>query len=452
VRFLGIDFGWQRNPSGLALLEQDGPVLRLLKLECLTDPQEIVKWADQNAGENAVIGIDAPIVIPNESGMRDADRLAHTMYGKHHAGAYPASRARSFWQRTTGLSLDLKRLGFRHGEKLAAQSPGRYQIEVHPHAATVQLFDRDTIVKYKKGSLAQRAAGLATLRTLVHDELPRLTPSLATPDLPEIPGTGKALKSCEDQIDALLCAYIAAYWWHWGRERSDVLGDTRRGYIVVPRRRTFEQKRSDTRERNMRLGLAERDLDPDPIVQFTRWFDEARSAGIEEADAMTLATVSGTGQPSARMVLLKEVTPGGFVFFTNYGSRKGRELSENPRAALVFFWREFSRQVRITGTVSKTTRAESETYFRSRPRGAQLSAWGSWQSSSVADRDILEGRVAKLETKYDGQEIPTPPNWGGYRLKPDSIEFWQGRPNRLHDRLVYTLDPRGRWKIERLAP
>ena len=452
MRFLGIDFGWQKNPSGLALLEQDGPAVRLLKLECLTEPKEIAAWAESNAGENAVIGIDAPIVIPNDIGMRDADRLAHTMYGRYHAGAYPASRARSFWQRTTGLSLDLRRLGFRHGDKLAVQTPGRYQIEVHPHAATVQLFDRETIVKYKKGTLAQRAAGLATLRALVVERMPHLIPSLAPPDLPEIPGTGRALKSCEDQIDALLCAYVAAYWWYWGRERNDVLGDSRRGYIVVPGRRTQDQKRSDARERSMYLGLSERDLDPDPIVQFTRWFDQARAFGIEEADAMTLATASSSGQPSARMVLLKEVTHHGFVFFTNYGSRKGRDLSENPRAALVFFWREFSRQVRITGTVSKTSRQESEAYFNSRPRGAQLSAWGSWQSSPVADREILESRVAKLETKYGGQAIPAPPNWGGYRLKPDSIEFWQGRPNRLHDRLIYTADPQGGWKIERLAP
>lgn len=452
MRFLGIDFGWQKNPSGLALLEQDGPILRLLKLECLTDPGEIVAWADQNAGENAVIGIDAPIVIPNETGMRDADRLAHTMYGKYHAGAYPASRARSFWERTTQLSTNLERVGFRHGDNLAARAPGRYQIEVHPHAASVQLFELDSIVKYKKGSLANRAAGLTQLRTFLLDRLPQLVPSLAPPAIPEIPKNGKALKACEDQIDSVLCAYIAAYWCHWGRDRNDVLGDSRRGYIVVPRRRTPADKLADLRERRMLQGLSEPDLDPDPIVQFTRWFDEARAAGIEDADAMTLATVSSTGQPSARMVLLKEVSPGGFVFFTNYGSRKGRELAENPRAALVFFWREFSRQVRITGRILKTSREESEAYFKSRQRGAQLSAWGSWQSAPVADREILENRVAKLEAKYAGQSIPTPPNWGGYRLEPDSIEFWQGRPNRLHDRLAYTLHSAGRWRIERLAP
>jgi pyridoxamine 5'-phosphate oxidase len=167
---------------------------------------------------------------------------------------------------------------------------------------------------------------------------------------------------------------------------------------------------------------------------------------------MALATVSQEGQPSARMVLLKEATPDGFVFFTNYRSRKGRELAANPHAALVFFWRELSRQVRITGTVTKTTRAESEAYFRTRPRGAQLSAWASWQSSPVPDRQILETRVSKLETKYAAGSIPAPPNWGGYRLQPESIEFWQGRPSRLHDRIVYSRQADGPWRIERLAP
>jgi pyridoxamine 5'-phosphate oxidase len=452
VRFLGIDFGWQKNASGLAVLEQTGPTLRLLKLELLTEPDEIVRWAESNAGADAVVGIDAPIVIPNATGMRPADRLAHTMYGKFHAGAYPASRARSFWQRTTQLSAQLARQGFQHGDKLTPQAPGRYQIEVHPHAASVQLFELASIVKYKKGTLAERAAGLGTLRSLILERLPLLVPALERPDLPEIPSTGKTLKALEDQLDALLCAYIAAYWWHWGRERNDVLGDSKTGYIVVPRRITPETQRVDLRERHLRKGLRESDLDPDPIAQFQRWFADARSAGIAEADAMTLATVAPDGQPSARMVLLKEATADGFVFFTNYRSRKGRELAENPRAALAFFWRELSRQVRVTGTVTKTSRAESEAYFATRPRGSQLSTWASWQSSPIADRQILETRVSKLEAKYAGQQIPAPPGWGGYRLRPDSIEFWQGRPNRLHDRLTYSRTADGRWLIERLAP
>ncbi len=436
----------------MALLEQDGPSLRLLKLECLADPGEIVAWADANAGQHAVIGIDAPIVIPNATGMRAADRLAHSKYGKFHAGAYPASRARSFWRRTTQLSADLAQLGFCHGDELAPQCSGRYQIEVHPHAASVQLFELDRIVKYKKGTLAERAAGLSTLRTLILDKLPHLIPALDPPDLPEIPKAGKALKACEDQLDALLCAYIAAHWWYWGRERNDVLGDSKNGYIVVPHRRTPELQLADLREQHLIRGLRETDLNPDPIAQFEQWFAEARSAGVAQPDAMTLATVSRDGQPSARMVLLKEATADGFVFFTNYRSRKGRELAENPRAALVFFWQELTRQVRITGTVTKTSRAESEIYFTTRPRGAQLSAWASWQSTPVADRQILESRVSKLEAKYEGAGIPAPPNWGGYRLRPDSIEFWQGRPNRLHDRLIYSRQPDGRWRIERLAP
>ena len=436
----------------MAILEQDGPIVRLLKLECLAEPAQIVGWVESNATDDAVLGIDAPIVIPNATGMRAADRLCHSMYGKFHAGAYPASRARSFWRRTAQLSADLAGLGFCHGDQLAPQCRGRYQIEVHPHAASVQLFELDQIVKYKKGTLAQRAAGLATLRALILDKLPRLNPALERPELPEIPTTGKALKACEDQLDALLCAYIAAHWWHWGRDRNDVLGDSKRGYIVVPSRRTSEMKLADLREQLITHGLRESDLNPNPIVQFQQWFADANSACIPHADAMTLATVSRDGQPSARMVLLKEVSPDGFVFFTNYGSRKGRELSENPRAAVVFYWRELSRQVRIAGTVSKISRAETEAYFRTRPRGAQLSAWASWQSSSIPDRRAVEARVSKLEAKYAASDIPAPPNWGGYRLRPDSIEFWQGRPNRLHDRLLYSRDSGGRWRIERLAP
>ncbi len=436
----------------MALLEQDGQTLRLLKLDCLTDPAEIVAWVDGNAGPHAVVGIDAPIVIPNATGMRVADRLAHSMYGKFHAGAYPASRARRFWRRTTQLSAGLEQLGFCHGDQLTPQCQGRYQIEVHPHAASVQLFELDRIVKYKKGTLAQRAAGLANFRELILEKLPRLVPMLARPHLPAIPANGRALKACEDQLDAVLCAYIAAHWWHWGRERNDVLGDSKRGYIVVPRRRTPEMKLVDLREQHLLRGLSERDLDPDPITQFNRWFAEACSSGVAQPDAMTLATVSPGGQPSARMVLLKEVSADGFVFVTSYRSRKARELAQNPRAALAFYWRELSRQVRITGTLVRTSRAESEAYFRARPRGAQLSAWASWQSSPVPDRKVLEARRSKFQSKYGGAEVPLPPDWGGYRLRPDSLEFWQGRPNRLHDRLLYSRDPDGRWRIERLAP
>ncbi len=198
--------------------------------------------------------------------------------------------------------------------------------------------------------------------------------------------------------------------------------------------------------------LSESDLDPNPIAQFQAWFDQALAAGIPEPNAMTLATASADGQPSARMVLLKEVNDDGFVFYTNYSSRKGRELAVNPQAVLVFYWHALGRQVRITGQVTKTSRAEAKAYFQTRPPGAQLGAWASSQSSVLASRDVLEATVSKLEAKYVGKAIPLPPHWGGYRLRPDAIEFWQSRLNRLHDRLRYTRQSDGRWKIERLSP
>jgi pyridoxamine 5'-phosphate oxidase len=434
------------------VLDGDGSSLRLVQLDRLDDPAEVVRWVEAQAGPDAVVGIDAPIVIPNATGMRTADRLAQALYGKFHAGAYPASRARTFWQRTTRLSSALAKLGFQHGDQMQPKSRGRYQIEVHPHAASVQLFGLDQIVKYKKGTLAARAKALRGFRALLLEHLPRLTPRLEIDTLPSIPSSGgKALKAVEDQLDAVLCAYIAAHWWYWGRDRNDVLGNARTGYIVIPRRRTPEQKLADLRDRYSRAALDETDLDPDPIAQFDRWFAEARASGIDEANAMTLATAAADGQPSARMVLLRDAGPQGFVFFTNYGSQKGRELAGNPKAALVFHWRELHRQVRITGTIAKTSRAESQHYFASRPRGAQLSAWASWQSSPVADREFLEARVRKLAAKYHSAPIPAPPGWGGYRLRPDSIEFWQGRQDRLHDRLRYTRQPAG-WRIQRLAP
>jgi pyridoxamine 5'-phosphate oxidase len=189
----------------------------------------------------------------------------------------------------------------------------------------------------------------------------------------------------------------------------------------------------------------------DPILQFQSWLKQATVAGISEPTAMTLATTAADGQPSARMVLLKDVSEDGFVFYTNYESQKGHELAANPRAALVFYWPHLERQVRITGAVVKTSRAESEAYFQTRPRGSQLAAWASSQSSVIPDRAVLEDRVKKLEAEYSGTGVPLPPNWGGYRLRPESIEFWQGKPNRLHDRLRYTRDSDG-WKIDRLAP
>jgi pyridoxamine 5'-phosphate oxidase len=199
-------------------------------------------------------------------------------------------------------------------------------------------------------------------------------------------------------------------------------------------------------------ALTERDVDPDPIRQFRRWFEEALAAGVPEVNAMTLATATPDGGPSARIVLLKDLTEDGFAFFTNYNGRKARELAANPRAALVFYWAPMERQVRVEGTVEKTSEAESCAYFRTRPLGARLGARASQQSEVLPDRAALEKRLAELEAEYAGGEVPRPAWWGGYRLRPSAIEFWQGQPSRLHDRLLYCREPDGRWRIVRLAP
>jgi len=178
---------------------------------------------------------------------------------------------------------------------------------------------------------------------------------------------------------------------------------------------------------------------------------EAESAHIHLADAMTLATAGADGQPTARHVLLRGLDPRGFVFFTNYGSRKARQLEENPRAALVFLWRELERQVCVTGSVERTTPEESSAYFRSRPREAQIGAWASRQSEVIASRQELESAYQEFDGRYAGGEVPRPPFWGGFRLLPDTVEFWQGRLHRLHDRFLYTRD-RGGWRTERLSP
>jgi pyridoxamine 5'-phosphate oxidase len=208
----------------------------------------------------------------------------------------------------------------------------------------------------------------------------------------------------------------------------------------------------EERKEHTRSFLSERDLNPDPIRQFTLWFDDARQAGSAEFNAMTLATATPDGRPSARMVLLRGADERGFSFFTNYESRKARELEANPFAALVFFWHELERQVRIEGRVERVSAQESDAYFHSRPKGARIGAWASPQSQVIAGREILDSRYLEFERRHPEQTVPRPTNWGGYRLAPDSIEFWQGRPNRLHDRLRYTLRPTGSWLIERLAP
>lgn len=198
-------------------------------------------------------------------------------------------------------------------------------------------------------------------------------------------------------------------------------------------------------------GLRETDVDPDPIVQFHRWFAAARGTGDPLPEAMTLATATRAGVPSARMVLLKGVDESGFLFFTNYDSQKGRELADNPSAALVFYWSKLGRQVRVTGTVSKVTSVESDAYFRSRPLESRLSAVASPQSAVIPNREQLEARVEELRRRYDG-DVPRPAFWGGYRLAPESIEFWLHRENRLHDRLRYSRQPDRSWFLERLAP
>jgi len=198
-------------------------------------------------------------------------------------------------------------------------------------------------------------------------------------------------------------------------------------------------------------GLRRADLKPDAVAQFCDWMQQALEARLAEPTAMTLATADKQGRPSARIVLLKGVDERGFLFFSNYASRKAKELAENPIASLVLYWPELERQVRVTGTVAKSSREVSEKYFQSRPRGHKLGAWVSQQSEPIADRQVLEKRLAQLEAKFP-DEVPLPPSWGGYVLSATEIEFWQGRPDRLHDRFRYTKQPGGKWLIERLAP
>jgi pyridoxamine 5'-phosphate oxidase len=205
------------------------------------------------------------------------------------------------------------------------------------------------------------------------------------------------------------------------------------------------------RQEYMRESLDEGDVADDPIRQFRAWFDEAVRSELPMLNAMTLATVSTSGQPSARMVLLKGLDERGFVFYTDYLSRKAQELAVNARAALLFYWIELEREVRIEGGIEKTTIAESDAYFASRPLGSRLAAIASKQSAVLADRRLLEQRYAEIATRY-GDAPPRPANWGGYRVLPDAVEFWQGRPNRLHDRLLYKQSAEGRWEIVRLAP
>jgi pyridoxamine 5'-phosphate oxidase len=205
--------------------------------------------------------------------------------------------------------------------------------------------------------------------------------------------------------------------------------------------------------RDYSAGALERaDLDPNPLKQFQKWFDYAVSKlASGDVNAMVLATADKAGKPSSRTILLKGVDERGFIFFTNYDSRKGRELAENPSAALTFYWPDLERQVCVAGTVSKVPTAESEAYFKSRPRDSRLAAWASNQSDAISDRTALQKKWDEMAAKFP-DEIPLPPNWGGYVLKPERIEFWQGRPGRMHDRFCYTRQPDNSWKLERLSP
>lgn len=262
MRFLGIDLGWTSGATGLCCLELESDRLKLRQLAWRVDLDEILAWVDEwlPSPEPGMIAVDAPTLIPNATGMRTCDRLMHQRFGRYHAGCYPANLGCAFAPRTVGFGLSLEFRGFAHAPVIQPQVLGRYQIEVFPHAAMVALFNLERILKYKKGRLADRRQGLLCLRRLLLDHLPRLDPSLDLPELPPIPNRGAALKALEDQLDALVCAYVAAYWWMWGTQRSWVLGgdsaadsdpslakSTSRqflatGYIVVPQLKQRPQR------------------------------------------------------------------------------------------------------------------------------------------------------------------------------------------------------------------
>jgi pyridoxamine 5'-phosphate oxidase len=199
-------------------------------------------------------------------------------------------------------------------------------------------------------------------------------------------------------------------------------------------------------------SLLEKEVDANPLKQFETWWQQAIESKIEEPNAMTLATCTASGKPSARIVLLKGITENGFIFFTNYTSRKGKEIEENPFVSLLFFWKEMERQVRIEGSIKKVSAAESDDYFCSRPRASRIGAWCSPQSTVIENREFLQNNVEKYNTQFGSENIPRPDFWGGYLVEPNRIEFWQGRPGRLHDRLQYSLTENKLWNIERLAP
>lgn len=209
---------------------------------------------------------------------------------------------------------------------------------------------------------------------------------------------------------------------------------------------------ADLRKEYKLRNLDEADISDNPISLFSVWWDDAMHSQIDEVNAMTLATVKTDGTPTGRVVLLKGYDENGFVFYTNYESDKGKELVQNNKACLIFYWKELERQVRITGTVVKNSDEENDEYFNSRPEGSKIGAWSSPQSSPIKDRSVIEKNVVKYQEQFKDKPVTRPPHWGGYKVIPTSIEFWQGRPSRLHDRILYTLQADESWKIERLAP
>ena len=240
MKFIGIDFGWTSGASGLCCLELQNGSLQLLDLTTILEVEAILAWIDAwvDADAPGLIAIDAPTIINNPTGMRLADRLTHKYFGRYHAGCYPANLNSKFCDRTVGLSLSLQARNFNHAPKILPQQPGRYQIEVFPHPATINLFGLRRILKYKKGKIAERQAELNKLRDYINEILPQLEPALAlaSTTIPQVLGqkTGKDLKDIEDRLDSLLCAYIAAHWWYWGTAKNLVLGNLEQGFIVIP--------------------------------------------------------------------------------------------------------------------------------------------------------------------------------------------------------------------------
>jgi predicted RNase H-like nuclease len=241
MKFLGIDLGWTSGASGLCCLNWSDGSLHLLELDRQQAITDILNWVDKWASptEPAMIAVDAPTLIPNATGMRLPDKLTHQHFRHYHAGCYPANLGRPFAQRTVEFGLSLEARGFAHAPTLTPQTPGRFQIEVFPHPAIVHLFGLNRILKYKKGKLAERRLELIKLRQYILDILPTLKPTLNLSLLPEIPATGAAFKAVEDQLDSLICAYVAAHWWYWGSDHNWVLGDATTGYIVVPAPKGF---------------------------------------------------------------------------------------------------------------------------------------------------------------------------------------------------------------------